>query len=269
MNKFEKAASFGSMMGKMAAFSVSSPTDYRLIGGVAGALAGGLGTAGYDWLMGTKKHKLRRALIGAGLGGLGGVGVGHLTSLIKPSTPEYSIPNTDTEPQPSLSQFKGHRLSKEDLEKIPDLRVQQNEYNLGMADRRRAKAEVILAMAKDNRDAVEDILARAKDNLNAAKNNRDKARDNYFEPFGKNPIGRFLFNPFRSRKAYDDAQQTYNNSNETYNDVQKTYNKINETYSDVRKTYNDAYRNYLEYMSEAKFPSLYNYKYQKAGPQLY
>ena len=86
MNRLEKAAAFGAMMGKRAA--ITTPTESRLIGGAAGAIAGGLGTAGYDWLSGTKKNKLRRALMGAGLGGLTGVGLGQVASLINNKAPE-------------------------------------------------------------------------------------------------------------------------------------------------------------------------------------
>lgn len=84
MDRLEKAAAFGRMMGKRAALT---PTESRLIGGAYGAIAGGLGTAGYDWLKGTKKNKLKRALMGAGLGGLTGVGVGHAASLINAPAP--------------------------------------------------------------------------------------------------------------------------------------------------------------------------------------
>lgn len=80
MNRFEKAAEFGAMMGKVAA--VPSPGESRLIGGAYGALLGGLGTAGYDWLRGTKKNRLRRALMGAGLGGVAGVGLGQVASFM-------------------------------------------------------------------------------------------------------------------------------------------------------------------------------------------
>jgi hypothetical protein len=86
MNRLQKAAEFGAMMGKKAA--APTPTESRLIGGAAGAIAGGLGTAGYDWLSGTKKNKLRRALMGAGLGGLTGVGLGQVASLINNKAPQ-------------------------------------------------------------------------------------------------------------------------------------------------------------------------------------
>lgn len=92
MNRLQKAAEFGAMMGKQAAFTVATPTESRLIGGAAGAIAGGLGTAGYDWLRGTKENKLKRALMGAGLGGLTGVGLGQIASLIN---------NNNKPPQPT------------------------------------------------------------------------------------------------------------------------------------------------------------------------
>lgn len=42
---------------------------------LAGAALGGGGMALYDWARGTKKNRLTRALAGAGLGGLAGLGV--------------------------------------------------------------------------------------------------------------------------------------------------------------------------------------------------
>lgn len=92
MNRFEKAAEFGAMMGKVAA--VPSPGESRLIGGAYGALLGGLGTAGYDWLRGTKKNRLRRALMGAGLGGVAGVGLGQVASFMnkEPEAPALNLP---------------------------------------------------------------------------------------------------------------------------------------------------------------------------------
>jgi hypothetical protein len=161
MNRFVKAAAFGAMMGKRAAFTVANPTERRLIGGAAGALVGGLGTAGYDWLMGTKEHKLRRALMGAGLGGLTGVGIGHLTNSIDPSGPKASSPKKQTLAEDPISDTAPAEDSK--IETAPvdgrlvpvkshftpeDFRrgsefpygFDFNEYNVGQANRRYAKA---------------------------------------------------------------------------------------------------------------------------------
>ena len=85
MNRFEKAAEFGAMMGKRAGMASSAgrlagmgisrsgilnnPTG---AGAGIGALVGGGGTALYDYLAGTEEGKLKRALIGAGVGGLTG-----------------------------------------------------------------------------------------------------------------------------------------------------------------------------------------------------
>jgi hypothetical protein len=101
MSRFEKAAEFGAMMGKVAA--VPSPGESRLIGGAYGALLGGLGTAGYDLLRGNKKNRLRRALMGAGLGGVAGVGLGQVASLMNkdPDRPLNEMQLKDKLDQPS------------------------------------------------------------------------------------------------------------------------------------------------------------------------
>jgi hypothetical protein len=81
MNRFEKAAEFGARMGKQAGLGsalgvglsrsgiLNTPTA---AGAGIGALVGGGGTALYDYLAGTEEGKLRRALTGAGVGGLVG-----------------------------------------------------------------------------------------------------------------------------------------------------------------------------------------------------
>jgi hypothetical protein len=158
MNRLQKAAEFGAMMGKQAAFTVANPTERRLIGGAAGALVGGLGTAGYDWLMGTKEHKLRRALMGAGLGGLTGVGIGHLTNSIDPSGPKSSSPKKqspaedsipDITPEPAAAPIDGRLVPVKSHFTPEDFRrghefpygFDFNEYNMGQADRRYTKAD--------------------------------------------------------------------------------------------------------------------------------
>lgn len=87
MNRLEKAASFGAMMGKRAA--ALSPT---VLSSLAGAAIGGGGTAVYDWLKGTKENKLRRAMIGAGVGGLAGAGIGHLAGKLAPASKPKAKP---------------------------------------------------------------------------------------------------------------------------------------------------------------------------------
>jgi hypothetical protein len=90
MNRFEKAAEFGAVMGKRAGMAsvagrlagigisrsgiLNNPTG---AGAGIGALVGGGGTALYDYLAGTEEGKLKRALIGAGVGGLTGGLAGH------------------------------------------------------------------------------------------------------------------------------------------------------------------------------------------------
>ena len=76
MNRFEKAAAFGAMMGKRAG-------DEGLLGSASsgaglGALVGGGGTALYDYLAGTEDNKLMRALTGAGVGGGLGASLGFM-----------------------------------------------------------------------------------------------------------------------------------------------------------------------------------------------
>jgi len=77
MNRLEKAAAFGAMMGKRAV--ALTP---MALSSLAGAAIGGGGTAIYDWLKGTKENKLRRAMIGAGVGGLTGAGLGQAASFM-------------------------------------------------------------------------------------------------------------------------------------------------------------------------------------------
>jgi hypothetical protein len=164
MNRLEKAAAFGAMMGKQAAFTVANPTERRLIGGAAGALVGGLGTAGYDWLRGTKENKLKRALMGAGLGGLTGVGLGQLTNLIDPSGPKAPAPETEAAPEPAtasvpaaapvderLIPVKSH-FTPEDFRRGSEFPYgfDFNEYNLGKADRERVKTRNDWHSAMDN-----------------------------------------------------------------------------------------------------------------------
>ena len=87
----KRAEEFGRMMGKRAV--ALSPT---MLSSLAGAAIGGGGTAIYDWLKGTKENKLRRAMIGAGLGGLAGAGLGHLVSKLTPaSKPSGDKPSGD------------------------------------------------------------------------------------------------------------------------------------------------------------------------------
>mgnify|MGYP006919630190 FL=1 len=74
-----KAAAFGAMMGKRAV-----ALNPMVLSSLAGAAIGGGGTAIYDWLKGTKENKLRRAMIGAGVGGLAGAGLGHLAGKLSP-----------------------------------------------------------------------------------------------------------------------------------------------------------------------------------------
>jgi len=79
MNRLEKAAAFGAMMGKAALWPSSDSLDDRhLIGGLYGALIGGLGTIGYDLRKGTKKDRVLRAIAGSGLGMATGAGVGEV-----------------------------------------------------------------------------------------------------------------------------------------------------------------------------------------------
>ena len=83
MNKFIKAELLGAALGKQAALGLSESQMEALYSAlnrvprsaVVGSLLGGSGTALYDILAGTKKNRLRRALLGAGLGGAGGLGL--------------------------------------------------------------------------------------------------------------------------------------------------------------------------------------------------
>lgn len=91
MTRLQKAAAFGHMMGKRAV-----ALNPMVLSSLAGAAVGGGGTAIYDWLKGTKENKLRRAMIGAGVGGLAGAGLGHLAGKLapvgKPEAPPGSPP---------------------------------------------------------------------------------------------------------------------------------------------------------------------------------
>ena len=82
MNKFIKAELLGAALGKQAALGLSESQMEALYSALnrvprsaVGSLLGGSGTALYDILAGTKKNRLRRALLGAGLGGAGGLGL--------------------------------------------------------------------------------------------------------------------------------------------------------------------------------------------------
>lgn len=92
MNRFEKAAEFGSRMGKLAGLGTAAGIGLSrsgilnapdaAVGAGAGALIGGGGTALYDYLAGTAEGKLTRALTGAGVGGLAGALVGGANNRI-------------------------------------------------------------------------------------------------------------------------------------------------------------------------------------------
>ena len=86
-NKLKKAAAFGAMMGKRAV-----ALNPMVLSSLAGAAVGGGGTAIYDWLKGTKENKLRRAMIGAGVGGLAGAGLGHLAGKLTPAAKPEAKP---------------------------------------------------------------------------------------------------------------------------------------------------------------------------------
>jgi hypothetical protein len=93
MNRLEKAAAFGSMMGKRAV-----ALNPMVLSSLAGAAIGGGGTAIYDWLKGTKENKLRRAMIGAGVGGLTGAGLGHLAGKLAPTSKPSGGKTTSRKP---------------------------------------------------------------------------------------------------------------------------------------------------------------------------
>lgn len=83
MNRFRESIAFGTRMGilsvKAAAHrkqALNIDINNPLHQGALGAAIGGGGTALYDLLAGTEDNKLQRALLGAGLGGAGGVGLG-------------------------------------------------------------------------------------------------------------------------------------------------------------------------------------------------
>ena len=83
MSRIIEAGLFGATLGKQAALGLSKEQMAALSSvlervprsAVVGSLLGGSGTALYDILAGTKKNRLRRALLGAGLGGAGGFGL--------------------------------------------------------------------------------------------------------------------------------------------------------------------------------------------------
>ena len=75
------------MMGKRAV-----ALNPMVLSSLAGAAIGGGGTAIYDWLKGTKENKLRRAMIGAGVGGLAGAGLGHLAGKLSPASKPEPLP---------------------------------------------------------------------------------------------------------------------------------------------------------------------------------
>jgi len=95
MNRLEKAAAFGAMMGKRA--GALTP---MALSSLAGAAVGGGGTAIYDWLKGTKENKLRRAMIGAGVGGLTGAGLGHLAGKLTPASKPETPPGEELKVKP-------------------------------------------------------------------------------------------------------------------------------------------------------------------------
>ena len=88
-NRLQKAAAFGAMMGKRAI-----ALNPMVLSSLAGAAIGGGGTAIYDWLKGTKENKLRRAMIGAGVGGLTGAGLGHFAGKLTPAAKPEVQPTT-------------------------------------------------------------------------------------------------------------------------------------------------------------------------------
>ena len=85
-------ASSGAEMGKLAGLGTAAGIGLSrsgilnapeaAVGAGAGALIGGGGTALYDYLAGTEEGKLRRALTGAGVGGLAGALVGGANNRI-------------------------------------------------------------------------------------------------------------------------------------------------------------------------------------------
>jgi hypothetical protein len=95
MNRLQKAAAFGAMMGKRAV-----ALNPMVLSSLAGAAIGGGGTAIYDWLKGTKENKLRRAMIGAGVGGLTGAGLGHLASKLTPVSKPETPPGEEPKVKP-------------------------------------------------------------------------------------------------------------------------------------------------------------------------
>lgn len=85
MNRFRESIAFGTRMGILSvkaaahrkqAQALNIDINNPLHQGALGAAIGGGGTALYDLLAGTEDNKLQRALLGAGLGGAGGVGLG-------------------------------------------------------------------------------------------------------------------------------------------------------------------------------------------------
>lgn len=97
MNRLEKAAAFGAMMGKRAV-----ALNPMVLSSLAGAAIGGGGTAIYDWLKGTKENKLRRAMIGAGVGGLAGAGLGEGASFMSKRPDEEELVKKDLKEHPRM-----------------------------------------------------------------------------------------------------------------------------------------------------------------------
>lgn len=92
MNRFEKASAFGSYLGKQAAnFLDPDPAKNRAISALVGALAGGLGTAGYDWVRGRKHNKLHRALLGTMVGGASGASLHSLYGYLNKPKPKTEL----------------------------------------------------------------------------------------------------------------------------------------------------------------------------------
>lgn len=71
----QKSAAISELFNKVLAVVKENP---KLASAIAGGLGGSLLGAGSAVLIGNKKKKLRNALLGAGIGGLGGAGLGVL-----------------------------------------------------------------------------------------------------------------------------------------------------------------------------------------------
>lgn len=76
-------------------------TSKVLRSGALGAALGGGGTALYDYLAGTPKGRLRRALMGAGLGGVGGAGVGLMQSYADQKAKELETADAASKSSPA------------------------------------------------------------------------------------------------------------------------------------------------------------------------